>query len=136
MVKKNKKINFASDNKGERIKLGDLLGGDLLMESHSIKDKDTKENVPSNNYSLKNKRWRGEAEIWLSKKGRGGKIVSLVVLSGIGQRDRESLFKKLKKKLACGGNIKAEQWIVQTSKRDLIKDFLEEHQIKSKICGG
>ena len=127
MTKKNKKLNSNSNFLKETIKIGDLLSKNYQVE---------KEQPIEKKISFKKKLERGEAEIWLSKKGRAGKIASLVILKGVSQKEQELLFKELKKKLACGGNIKDKEWLVQTSKRELIKNFLENHQIKSKFCGG
>ena len=151
MAKKNKiKINSNSDDNS--IRLGDLLGVPFkpLAGKKPLADrkplapkKSTSTELPEqgnrqaqNNKNEKKKTWKGKAEIWFSKKGRAGKIASLVNVSGLTHGEQEVLFKALKKQLACGGNIKNGEWIVQSPKREAIKYFLERHGIKCKLCGG
>lgn len=119
----------------ETVRLGDLLQVPFSKTKSPLPTKidiDPKTNARSFNSSV------GEAEIWLSKKGRAGKIASLVTLTGLNDEEKKDLFKRLKQNLACGISKKKDsgEWVVQTSNREAIKNFFEKNQIKSKLCGG
>ena len=134
--KKFKKI----DNITDSIRLGDLLG--IPFNRTEEKTPPTRHRPPPANPSAEARRqksWQGEGEIWLSKKRRAGKTVSLVILTGLTNEKQKTLFRELKQKFACGvSKPKAGDktgWVVQTSNRLAVKDFLEKHQIKGKLCG-
>lgn len=75
-------------------------------------------------------------ELHFSKKGRSGKIVTLV--KGI-DTDKDTLInisKKLKRKLSVGGSIKDGEIIIQGNNRDKIKEILLKMGHSVKKIGG
>ena len=75
-------------------------------------------------------------ELHFSKKGRSGKIVTLV--KGI-DMDRDNLIyisKKLKRKLSVGGSIKDGEIIIQGNNRDKIEEILLKMGHSVKKIGG
>ena len=75
-------------------------------------------------------------ELHFSKKGRSGKIVTLV--NGI-DMDRDTLIyisKKLKRKLSVGGSIKDGEIIIQGNNRDKIEEILLKMGHSVKKIGG
>ena len=75
-------------------------------------------------------------ELYFSKKGRSGKIVTLV--KGI-DMDKDTLTyisKNLKRKLSVGGSIKDGEIIIQGNNRDKIKEILLKMGHSVKIIGG
>ena len=75
-------------------------------------------------------------ELHFSKKGRSGKIVTLV--KGI-DMDRDTLIyisKKLKRKLSVGGSIKDGEIIIQGNNRDKIGEILLKMGHSVKKIGG
>ncbi len=55
-------------------------------------------------------------------KAKFGKFMT--VISGVEKEDLKSVFKELKRKLACGGAIKKDQIFLQGDHKRKIKDFL------------
>lgn len=131
---KKPKINTDSQSQ-DKINLGELLGVPY-RKAPSPSNSANALNSPPAKPLPKTKLGKAEAEIWFSKKGRAGKVASVVHLQGMARSEQEMVFKDLKIKLACGGNIKNKEWVLQTSRRDLIKDFLEKKGIRCKLCGG
>jgi len=97
--------------------------------------------------SLKNKKKKKtkfdmvESEHTLSlrpeKKGRGGKIVTVLYEFPMGSDDYfKSLSKKLKRECGSGGTFKGDSIEVQGDHRDKLKQFLETLGFKVKITGG
>jgi translation initiation factor 1 len=75
-------------------------------------------------------------QVRLERKGRGGKVVSIIegVLSpAIG---KEALLKYLKTKLGSGGAVKADLLEIQGDQRDRIVELLLELGYKAKKVGG
>ncbi len=75
-------------------------------------------------------------ELHFSKKGRSGKIVTLV--KGI-DTDNDTLInisKKLKRKLSVGGSIKDGEIIIQGNNRDKIEEILLKMGHSVKKIGG
>jgi translation initiation factor 1 len=71
------------------------------------------------------------------KKGRGGKIVSVIYEFPDGGEDYfKKLTKKLKKECGCGGTYKGDSIEIQGDHRDKIKLFLEKLGFKVKFTGG
>lgn len=83
--------------------------------------------LPPNEQNLK---------IWLEKKGRGGKTVSLIKGFVGSENDLKSLGKMLKNKCGTGGNVKDNQIIIQGDHRDKILKILFAEGYKAKKAGG
>ncbi len=75
-------------------------------------------------------------EAHFSKKGRGGKVVT--VLKGFrmpGDQIKE-LAKRLKTRLGVGGNVKNGEIIIQGNNRDKVVQLLEKEGFRVKKVGG
>ena len=68
----------------------------------------------------------------LAKKGRSGKIVTIVKGIDIDKDTLEYISKKLKRKLSVGGSIKDGEIIIQGNNRDKIEEILLKmgHSVK------
>ena len=75
-------------------------------------------------------------ELHFSKKGRSGKIVTLVKGIDINIDTLEYISKKLKRKLSVGGSIKDGEIIIQGNNRDKIKEILLKMGHSVKKIGG
>ena len=75
-------------------------------------------------------------ELHFSKKGRSGKIVTLVKGIDIDKDTLEYISKKLKRKLSVGGSIKDGEIIIQGNNRDKIEDILLKMGHSVKKIGG
>ena len=75
-------------------------------------------------------------ELHFSKKGRSGKIVTIVRGIDIDKDTLEDISKKLKRKLSVGGSIKDGEIIIQGNNRDKIKEILLKMGHSVKKIGG
>tara|TARA_B100000965_G_C19275224_1_gene619097 strand:- start:81 stop:425 length:345 start_codon:yes stop_codon:yes gene_type:complete len=75
-------------------------------------------------------------ELHFSKKGRSGKIVTLVKGIDIDNDTLDYISKKLKRKLSVGGSIKDGQIIIQGNNRDKIEEILLKMGHSAKKIGG
>ncbi len=74
--------------------------------------------------------------VYIERKGRGGKTVSVIkgVLSP--PHGKEALVKLLKNKLGTGGAVKDEDLEIQGDHRDKLVELLNELGYKAKKAGG
>jgi translation initiation factor 1 len=78
-----------------------------------------------------------ELSIRPEKKGRGGKVVSVIYDFPVGSEDYfKKLTKKLKRECGSGGTYKVDSIEVQGDHREKIKVFLESLGFKVKFTGG
>ncbi len=75
-------------------------------------------------------------EAHFSKKGRGGKIVTVIKGFEGSDSERKKLSKELKNKLGVGGSVKNEEIIIQGNNRDKIVQILKDKGFKVKKIGG
>lgn len=74
--------------------------------------------------------------VWLERKGRGGKVVS-VIKGVVGPKaNKQALLKQLKSKLGTGGAVKGEDLEIQGDHRDRIVALLQELGYPAKKAGG
>ncbi|MFU8773668.1 MAG: translation initiation factor [Anaerolineales bacterium] len=76
------------------------------------------------------------ASIHFEKKGRGGKVVSVVRGLQLSPEDLKSLAKDLKRTCGTGGTVKAGAIEIQGDQRKKIADRLEGLGYKTKFVGG
>ena len=75
-------------------------------------------------------------ELHFSKKGRSGKIVTLIKGTDLDKDTLEYISKKLKRKLSVGGSIKDGEIIIQGNNRDKIEEILLKMGHSVKKIGG
>lgn len=86
---------------------------------------------------LKNLRKSQKIRIWLEKKKRKGKPVSLITGFNEYQEDMKSLAKLMKVKLGVGGSFTDDEILIQSQNRDKILEILISEGFKDvKKAGG
>lgn len=76
------------------------------------------------------------AYIRREKKGRGGKIVTVIRELQLTAKDLKALGKKLKKRCGAGGTVKNNTIEIQGDHRDKIAAELQKMGYKTKFVGG
>ena len=66
------------------------------------------------------------------KKGRNGKIATIVEGFTIPQQDVEDIARKLKQKLGVGGSVRDGEILIQGDYKDKVKQFLSLYNFKTK----
>ena len=74
--------------------------------------------------------------VWLDRKGRGGKTVSVIKQVMSPNAGKEALLKLLKNKLGTGGTLKDGDIEIQGDHRDAIVQILKELGYQAKRAGG
>lgn len=77
-----------------------------------------------------------ELKVYIDRKNRGGKAVTLVKGFIGSSEDLNALGKKLKTACGVGGNCKDGEIIIQGEKRDKVMDILTKQNYKVKRVGG
>lgn len=94
---------------------------------YSSDDEEIQETLPPQQQDLR---------VWIDRKGRKGKEVTLIT-GFVGQEeDLKDLGKSLKTKLGVGGSVKEGELLIQGSFRDEVCDFLLDKGYKVKKAGG
>ena len=78
----------------------------------------------------------GDVRIWLEKKGRNGKPVSIVRGLGLDASALGTLATRLKKLCGTGGSAKDGEIIIQGDHRDRIVTELANQGFRVKLAGG
>ena len=82
--------------------------------------------------------WKGTVKVRREVKGRGGKPVALLCefKPGASQRQKETLCRALKEKLACGGTVEAGEILVQVDDFARVQKELARLGITATRAGG
>lgn len=74
--------------------------------------------------------------VWLERKGRGGKVVS-VIKGVVGPKaGKQALLKRLKGSLGAGGSLKGDDLEIQGDHRERIVALLQKLGYQAKKAGG
>ena len=91
------------------------------------------EEVPEEQEEILEGQW---LEAHFSKKGRGGKVVTVIKGFEGSEQALKKLGKELKNKLGVGGSAKNGEIIIQGNNRDKVVALLQEKGYKVKKIGG
>lgn len=93
-----------------------------LPEGEDVKINPTKETTP-----------QPRLDIILEKKGRGGKIATIVTGFLMDDNEVEQLASKMKSTLGTGGSARGGEILIQGDKREAILKYLTKHGYKARI---
>ena len=95
------------------------------------------ERLPSNPAApMRSRQQNTPVLVWLDRKGRGGKTVSVIKQVMSPNSGKEALLKLLKTKLGTGGTLKDGDIEIQGDHRDAIVTILKELGYQAKRAGG
>lgn len=77
-----------------------------------------------------------DLRVWIDRKQRGGKQVTLITGFIGASEDLDSLAKTLKTKCGTGGTAKDGEIIIQGDVREKVMDYLAKNGYKAKKAGG
>ncbi|MDX5325994.1 MAG: translation initiation factor [Bacteroidota bacterium] len=77
-----------------------------------------------------------DVRVHLEKKGRGGKVVSIIKGFTMAEDEIDELARELKAHCGVGGSVKEGEVIIQGDQRDKIISFLKNKNILAKKAGG
>lgn len=122
-----KNNNFKSDEKK------DNPFSEALASALGIEKKDTIDlrSINQEEVSLK-----GIVEVYFEKKGRAGKMVTLLDFSGIEGDGLIELSKKIKKSCGVGGSLKKNILLLQGDVRSKCEKMLNDVGLNTKRIGG
>ncbi|MEM6726753.1 MAG: translation initiation factor [Bacteroidota bacterium] len=114
---------------GEKINPEDLKN--LFVFSSDIDDRQPEQekiDTPAPNQQ--------DLRIWLDRKKRKGKAVTLITGFVGAEEDMKALAKRLKSQIGVGGSAKDREIILQGDHRDKVLDILKKDGYKAKKAGG
>ena len=93
-------------------------------------------NLPRNPAAPFNIQGSNPVRVRIERKGRGGKVVSII--DGVLSPDvgKKALLKHLKNKLGAGGAIKGDDIEIQGEHREKIVEMLNQLGYQAKVAGG
>ena len=98
-------------------------------EFRALGNPNAEEEIPANEIQNEEKvsklLMKQSIRIWLEKKGRGGKSVSIVTGLRIPKEEVNQIAKDLKKLCGVGGSVKNNEIIIQGEKRDKILEYFK-----------
>ena len=94
------------------------------------------EQLPANPAAALHKQKGTPVRVWLEKKGRGGKTVSVIKGVVSPANGKKALLKHLKSKLGTGGAVKGDDIEIQGDHREKIVPLLRDLGYEAKSAGG
>jgi translation initiation factor 1 len=94
------------------------------------------EKLPANPAAALHKQKGTPVRVWLEKKGRGGKTVSVIKGVVSPANGKTALVKPLKSKLGTGGSVKGDDIEIQGDHREQIVTILRDLGYEAKAAGG
>lgn len=75
---------------------------------------------------------KSAVNVVVDKKGRNGKVATIIEGFTISTKEIENLARELKQKLGVGGSIREGEILIQGDHKTAVKKFLTEKNIKAK----
>ncbi len=125
--KQSRRVDVSSKQGGSLGSLGDLLKIEGFEPGEGADEPSPSEHSKEHPADLKPQKITSEVNVRKEKKGRRGKIVTIVDGMNLCAQELEEMAKKMRKSLGCGGGVEEGRIVLQGDIGDRVRLWLKDN---------